>query len=70
MDKQKNTVTINDVEYEVDDLDETQKYIVLQIRDIRSKIAEHNFRLTQLQAAQTTFYKSLAQSVEKDTNDE
>tara|TARA_B110000211_G_scaffold120366_1_gene139167 strand:+ start:2936 stop:3148 length:213 start_codon:yes stop_codon:yes gene_type:complete len=70
MDKQKNTVTINDVEYEVDDLDETQKYIVLQIRDIRSKISEHNFRLTQLQAAQTTFYKSLAQSTKKDTDDE
>ena len=49
---------------------ETQKYIVLQIRDIRSKISEHNFRLTQLQAAQTTFYKSLAQSTKKDTDDE
>tara|TARA_R110002072_G_scaffold78418_1_gene181821 strand:+ start:175 stop:387 length:213 start_codon:yes stop_codon:yes gene_type:complete len=70
MDKESNTVSINDVEYNVDDLDDTQKYLVFQIRDVQGKIRNLNFQLTQLQAAQTTFYTSLGRSMEKETTDE
>ena len=64
--KQKNTVTVNDVEYDVDKMEVTEQYLVMQIRDVRDQINKLNFRMGQLQASQSTFMKTLAEASKKD----
>ncbi len=65
-DKQKNTVTVDDVEYDVDKMDYTEQYLVMQIRDVRDQISKLNLRLGQLQASQTTFMKTLVEALKKE----
>jgi TolA-binding protein len=64
--KQKNTVTVNDVEYDVDKMEFTEQYLVMQIRDVRDQINRLNLRLGQLQASQSTFMKTLAEALKKE----
>lgn len=64
--KQKNTVTVNDVEYDVDKMEVTEQYLVMQIRDVRDQINKLNLRLGQLQASQSTFMKTLAEALKKE----
>jgi len=65
-DKQKNTVIVDDVEYDVDKMDYTEQYLVMQIRDVRDQISKLNLRLGQLQASQTTFMKTLVEALKKE----
>ena len=65
-DKQKNTVVVDDVEYDVDKMDYTEQYLVMQIRDVRDQISKLNLRLGQLQASQTTFMKTLTEALKKE----
>ena len=65
--KQKNTVTVDEVEYNVDDMTPVDQYTVMQLRDVQDQIRKLNFRATQLQASQATFSATLAKSV-KETN--
>ena len=65
-DKQKNTVVVDDVEYDVDKMDYTEQYLVMQIRDVRDQISKLNLRLGQLQASQSTFMKTLAEALKKE----
>tara|TARA_R100000995_G_C3439766_1_gene102708 strand:- start:340 stop:558 length:219 start_codon:yes stop_codon:yes gene_type:complete len=64
--KQKNTVTVDDVEYDVDKMEFTEQYLVMQIRDVRDQINRLNLRLGQLQASQSTFMKTLAEALKKE----
>ena len=64
--KQKNTVTVDDVEYDVDKMEYTEQYLVMQIRDVRDQINRLNLRLGQLQASQSTFMKTLAEALKKE----
>ena len=64
--KQKNTVTVDDVEYDVDKMEFTEQYLVMQIRDVRDQIKRLNLRLGQLQASQSTFMKTLAEALKKE----
>ena len=64
--KQKNTVTVNDVEYDVDKMEYTEQYLVMQIRDVRDQINKLNFKLGQLQASQATFTKTLTDALKKE----
>ena len=64
--KQKNTVVVDDVEYDVDKMDYTEQYLVMQIRDVRDQISKLNLRLGQLQASQTTFMKTLVEALKKE----
>lgn len=64
--KQKNTVIVDDVEYDVDKMDYTEQYLVMQIRDVRDQISKLNLRLGQLQASQTTFMKTLVEALKKE----
>ena len=65
-DKQKNTVTLDDVEYDVDKMEYTEQYLVMQLRDVRDQIHKLNLRMGQLQASQTTFMKTLAEALKKE----
>lgn len=64
--KQKNTVTVDDVEYDVDKMEITEQYLVMQIRDVRDQINKLNFKLGQLQASQATFMKTLTDALKKE----
>ena len=64
--KQKNTVTVDDVEYDVDKMEITEQYLVMQIRDVRAQINTLNIKLGQLQASQSTFMKTLAEALKKE----
>ncbi len=64
--KQKNIVTVDDVEYDVDKMEYTEQYLVMQIRDVRDQINKLNFKLGQLQASQATFMKTLTDALKKE----
>ncbi len=65
MENTSNTVTVNDVEYKVDDLDNTQKYLLLQIREVTNNINTLNMRVAQSQAALAMFKGTLTKSLEE-----
>ena len=67
MTDKENVVIIDEVEYKVDDMGHIDQYTVMQIRDVRDQIQKLNFRMAQLQASQSTFMTTLAQSL-KETN--
>tara|TARA_R100000388_G_scaffold92741_1_gene76201 strand:- start:523 stop:726 length:204 start_codon:yes stop_codon:yes gene_type:complete len=62
---EKNKITINETEYNFDDLGEQSQYFVNQVRNLKGRIAEARFNLDQLVAAEDTFSKALIASVEK-----
>ena len=64
--KQKNIVTVDDVEYDVDKMEITEQYLVMQIRDVRAQINTLNIKLGQLQASQATFMKTLTDALKKE----
>jgi hypothetical protein len=65
---QENKIMINDVDYEYDALDETQKYLVNQVRSLRARIAEARFGLDQMVTAEAVFSNRLIETVADDTN--
>ena len=68
--KKEQLITINEKEYSVDDLTDTQKTMVNHVYDLRSKIANAKFGLQQLQFAEASFSKELVASVESDSEAE
>ena len=62
---EKNKITINETEYNFDDLGEQSQYFVNQVRNLKGRIAEARFNLDQLVAAEDAFSKALTASVEK-----
>jgi len=52
-------VTVDDVEYNVNDMTDEQKYAVNQLRALNNKILNAQFELDQLRAAQNMFSQSL-----------
>jgi hypothetical protein len=65
-----NVVTIAGKEYEESNLDDQQRYLINQIRDLQSKAAGLRFQLDQVQAAQDVFTNGLIASVEESDEDE
>jgi hypothetical protein len=57
------TITINDVEYDVAEMTDNQKYAVAQVRAINATINQKNFELDQLRAAHDSFARVLLDSV-------
>jgi len=52
-------ITVDDVEYNVNDMTDQQKYAVNQLRALNNKILNAQFELDQLRAAQNMFSQSL-----------
>ena len=65
MENTSNTITVNDVEYKIDDLDNTQKYLLMQIREVTDNINTLNMKVAQSQAALTVFKGTLTKSLEE-----
>jgi len=66
-------IIINEKEYEIDSLDEQEKYFVHQVNTLRQRIAEARFNLDQMTAAESQFVNQLVSSVnakEEEANEE
>lgn len=58
-------VTIDDKEYSLDDLDNTQRYLFMQIQEVTNNIRSLNMKVAQSQAALTMFKGTLTKSLEE-----
>ena len=58
-------LSIDDKEYSMDDLDESQKYLVLQMQEVSASIRSLNLKIAQYQSALTTFRGMLNKSLEE-----
>lgn len=59
-------ITIDGKEYKPEDLDETQNYLIAQIKDLQAKSAKIRFDLDQVTIAQNAFTNQLIQSVKNE----
>ena len=61
-----NIITINGTEYSQDDLDDSQTYLINQIKDLQGKSANLRFQLDQVSVAQSAFTNSLITSLKNE----
>jgi cell division protein ZapA (FtsZ GTPase activity inhibitor) len=66
---EKKTISVNDKEYNVDDLNEQQIAMVNHITDLDRKLGSARFNVDQLAFGREAFVNALAQSLENDTTD-
>ena len=59
-----NVITIDGKEYQPEDMNEQQTYLIAQIRACQQKAANIRFELDQVQAAQNVFTNELIKSVQ------
>ena len=62
---EKNLITVNDIEYNVDDFTDAQKTMLNHINDLDRKLGSAQFNLDQLNVGRSAFVKMLAGSLEK-----
>jgi hypothetical protein len=58
--KQKNVITVNEVEYNVDDMTDKQKTMLAHVQDLERKINTTRFNLDQLIVGREAFAVDLA----------
>jgi len=61
---EKKTITVNDIEYNVEDLSEQQIAMVNHIADLDRKLASARFNVDQLQVGREAFVNMLTSSLE------
>lgn len=61
---EKTPITINDIEYFVEDFDEAQLNMLNHIKDLDRKLANARFNLDQLTVGRNAFVNALADAVE------
>ena len=61
---EKNLITVNDIEYNVDDFTDAQKTMLNHITDLDRKLSSSQFNLDQLNVGREAFVKMLADSLE------
>ena len=66
METKSNVITIDGTEYSQDDLDDSQTYLINQIKDLQAKSANLRFQLDQVSVAQSAFTNSLIQSLKNE----
>ena len=67
--KEKNTITVNDVEYNVDDFTDEQKILLNHVTDLDRKLSNAQFNLDQLMVGREAFIVRLATSLEAPEED-
>ena len=60
---EKNLITVNDIEYNVDDFTDAQKNMLNHINDLDRKLGSAQFNLDQLNVGRSAFVKMLADSL-------
>jgi hypothetical protein len=62
---EKHMITIDDKQYEEEDLSDAEKYMLAQIQDLEAKQYQLNFQKDQLEVAREAFFNALIQSIKK-----
>ena len=62
---EKKTITVNDVEHNIDDLNEQQIAMVNHITDLDRKLSNARFNVDQLAFGREAFVSALAKSLEQ-----
>ena len=70
MNDEKQMITIDGKEYDYDELENNEQYLVNQIRDLNAKIAQAQFGLDQIRVAQDSFTKMLIASINEPKTEE
>ena len=70
METENNVVTINGQEYIEDTLNEGQRYLINQVRDLQLKANSLRFQLDQVVVAQDKFTEELIKTVEIEEEEE
>ena len=63
---EKTPITINDVEYQFEDMTQEQQALVNHVADLDRKLASAKFNLDQLQVGRNAFMSMLEQSLVKE----
>jgi hypothetical protein len=66
METKSNVINIDGKEYNQEDLDDKQTYLIKQINDLQAKSANLRFQLDQVSVAQSAFTNSLIASLKND----
>ena len=66
---EKNTITVNDVEYDVNDFTDEQKALLNHVQDLDRKLGNAQFNLDQLMVGREAFVQRLAASLEAKSED-
>lgn len=61
---EKNLITVNEIEYNVDDFTDAQKTMLNHVQDLDRKLGNAQFNLDQLSVGREAFVKMLADSLE------
>ena len=62
--KDKSTITVNDIEYDVNDFTDEQKALLNHVQDLDRKLSNAQFNLDQLMVGREAFVARLANSLE------
>jgi hypothetical protein len=63
------TITINNVDYQEDQLTDEQKVLINHVADLDRKIGSTRFNLDQLQVGRDAFMQMLTASLKKETEE-
>ena len=66
METKSNVINIDGKEYNQEDLDDSQTYLIKQIKDLQAKSTSLRFQLDQVSVAQSAFTNSLIQSLKSE----
>ena len=66
METKTNVINIDGKEYNQEDLDDSQTYLIKQINDLQAKSTNLRFQLDQVSVAQSAFTNSLIQSLKNE----
>lgn len=61
---EKNLITVNDIEYNIEDMTDAQKAMLNHVQDLDRKLGNAQFNLDQLSVGREAFVKMLAESLE------
>lgn len=68
--KEKNLITVNDIEYNVDDFTDEQKIMLNHINDLGRKLDNATFNLDQLNVGREAFVNRLVASLNAEETNE
>jgi len=67
---EKNLITVNDIEYNIEEFTDAQKTMLNHVQDLDRKLGNAQFNLDQLSVGREAFVKMLADSLEAPAEDE
>jgi len=67
---EKNLITVNDIEYNIEDFTDAQKAMLNHVQDLDRKLGNAQFNLDQLSVGREAFVNMLTASLEAPAEDE